>query len=279
MLIDSTSLLMTFPGYIFILVVNILDWMKNKRLNISDQIISGLGLSTLIHKIAQVTFRYTLLLGGHQVHTSIIWFYIELTFNLLNFCILLLSTWLAIHFCLKIVNINHKLYIYIQRMFPKMFPWILLPSVLVSLLISVPVAQSTSRFHSTSSVLFNTSSFAMNIFLSVQLYYAFYAFCFVIFFILLLVAIVSLFRHIYQLQKHSVNFRSETVQAHVGAVKTLICLLFLNLLQFFVPIFIMLERTEHRIIYFNILLAIIWHILDLPILLRSSKKLQKKLHE
>ncbi|KAG8547308.1 hypothetical protein GDO81_028558 [Engystomops pustulosus] len=266
MLVDCMSLLMTFPGYIFIIVVNILDWRRNKRLNISDQLISGLGLLTLLHKIAQVTFRYDVLLGGLHVHTSFTWFCIRLTFNSLNFCILLLSTLLAIHFCLKIVNINQNFYIYIQRMFPKMFPWILLPSVLVSLLISVPAAQSTSQLNSISFGLFNTSSFSMDIFISVPLYYTFYAFRFAIFFILLLTTILSLSRHIHWLRNNSGNLGSETVQAHVGAVKTLSCLFFLNLLQFCLPIFIIFEKTEHLIIYVYILLLIIWHILDLPIL-------------
>ncbi|XP_071972600.1 taste receptor type 2 member 2-like [Engystomops pustulosus] len=186
---DCISLLIILPGYMFILVVNIQDWMKNKKLDVSDQLISGLGLLSLIHRLFQVSFRCTVLRHGFTMITSFAWLVIDITYLTLIFCTLLFSTWLSIHFCLKIVTLNNKLYIYIQRMFPKVFPWILLPSILASLLVSGPAAQT-------------------------------------------LVTVVSMYRHIHHMQNNSSNFRSESVEAHVTAVKTLLSLLTFNLLYF-----------------------------------------------
>ncbi|KAG8547310.1 hypothetical protein GDO81_028560 [Engystomops pustulosus] len=274
--IDSISLLMTLPEYVFIQVVIILEWRKNKRFDISDQLISGLGLLSLIHKISQVNMRYTSVRDG--LHSLI--FFSSLSFNVtcnfINLCTLLFSTWLSIHFCLKIVNINHNLYIYIHRMFPKMFPWILFPSVLVSLLISGPYAYDFAQLYSNSTV-FLLPSYFTNIFLSLKLYFAFYSFCFIGLCIPLLVTIVSLYRHIHQMQSHSL--RSDSVKAHIHVVITLVSLLCLNFLHFLLPILIMFEGKEVHLMNINILLLEIWHFFDLPVLIRGNKKLQKKLYE
>ncbi|KAG8548482.1 hypothetical protein GDO81_025253 [Engystomops pustulosus] len=195
LIVDLISILITIPGYMFIIVVNILDWAKNKRLDVSDQLISGISLLVVVHRIqyachsATCKFNETTntLCGIHLLYLSLI------------FCTLLFSTWLAIHFCLKIVNINHKLYIYIQSMFPKMFPWILLPSILASVLVSVSSALEISR--NSTSVLQNFSHFFP--------FSMFSSLCFLMLFSSALNIILSLQRHIRQMQTKTIEFRSQ----------------------------------------------------------------------
>ncbi|XP_073493321.1 taste receptor type 2 member 7-like [Phyllobates terribilis] len=139
LVVEFLSLLITFPGHIFILVVNILDWMKNKRLDISDQLINGMSLCNILHRIYQLIIHSIIIIKKDLlvVNLKIL---VHLLYLFPVLCTLLFSTWLAIHFCLKIVNINHKLYVYVQFWFPKMFPWIFLSSFFASVFISVPAA-------------------------------------------------------------------------------------------------------------------------------------------
>ncbi|KAG8543950.1 hypothetical protein GDO81_023322 [Engystomops pustulosus] len=271
--------MITFPGYIFILVVNILDWRKNKRLDISDQLISGLSLFSLLYRILQIGNKCVEVIYGIRTLTGFTWLCINLAFFSLNFCTTLCSTWLSIHFCLKIVNIQHQLYIYIQRTFPKMFPWILLPSLLVSLLISGPAAQDLAKLYSNSTFLWNPRCSPVKIILSLKLYYFLFSFCFFLFFISLLVTIISLYRHIQRMQNHSVNLRNESVEAHVYAVKTLVLLFCLNLFQFIIPVLVMLKRHQPIFSPITNLFLVMWHVCNLPILIRGSSKLQKKFWE
>ncbi|KAG8547311.1 hypothetical protein GDO81_028561 [Engystomops pustulosus] len=277
--INSCFLFITFPGHIFILAMNILEWKKNKRLDISDQLISGLGLLSFLYKVFQVGFKCVEVIHGVQAFTGSAWLSVYLIYNSLNFCTLLFSTWLTIHFCLKIVNINQNFYIYIQRMFPKMFPWILLPSVLVSLLISLPAAQDLSKHYSNSTFLLNLGSSQLKRFHYLKLYYSITSFCFVFSLIPLLITIVSLCRHIHRMQSHSLRLRADSVSAHVYAVKTLILLLCLNCLQFVIPVLVTQRRYNSTFIPVIFLFLVMWHLCNLPILIRGSSKLQKKLHE
>ncbi|KAG9465367.1 hypothetical protein GDO78_018438, partial [Eleutherodactylus coqui] len=259
----------------FILVVNVLDWRKNKKLDISDQLISGLSALSLIHRISQISFRCTAFIHGNTI-------FLRLSIALMHLsvilCTLLFSTLIAIHFCLKIVNINQNFYICIQRTFPKLFPWILLLLFLASFFISGPVAENMSKqFLNSTNVLLQPRSSPLKALISLKLYFVFTSFCFLIIVISLLITVVSLYRHIHRIQNNANNFRSETVEAHVTAVKTLISLLCLDFIYFFLLFVIVLKR--HSFVWMNTvtLLLAIWHALGSLILIRGSSKLKKML--
>ncbi|KAM4013574.1 taste receptor type 2 member 4-like [Anomaloglossus baeobatrachus] len=229
---DLISLLIILPGFIFITAVNFLDWRKSKRLDVSEQLISGLGLLSLIHRIFQVSFRSTVLFHGLNIFSSSAWLSIDITYLSLIFSTLLFSSLLAIHFCLKIVNVNQNLYIYIQHRFPKIYPWVFFPSTLVSLLISGPAASDMSKLVINGTALLNPNFSPLKTLTTLKLYFVSSSVCFLIFLISVVVTVVSLNRHIQRMQANEVNFRAESVEAHVTAVKTLIALLVFNLLYF-----------------------------------------------
>ncbi|KAG9464381.1 hypothetical protein GDO78_020032 [Eleutherodactylus coqui] len=272
---DVISLLIFFPGCMFILIVNILDWRKNKRLEITDQIISGLGIFVLFHRIYQISFRCFTLTYGLNVTNSFVKLSFNFTYLSLISCVSLFSAWLAIHFCLKIVNINQNLYIYIQHTFPQMFPWILLLSVLASLLISGPAAQDLQRELLNST---NVSYSPLKTFISLKLYFVFTSLCFLIFVISLLLAVVSLYRHIYRMQHNAINFRAETAEAHVTAVKTLISLLVLNILYFVLVVFAVHDYGQLLKEEIHFFTFTICHAVFLLTLICGNRKLLNKLH-
>ncbi|XP_044127210.1 taste receptor type 2 member 7-like [Bufo gargarizans] len=252
LVINLISLLITFPGCTFILVVNILDWMKNKRLDISDQLISGITLCILVHRLQHTIFRS------------------------MEFCTLLFSTWLAIHFCLKIVSINHKVYIYIQRRFSKMFPWILLPSIFASVTLSAPAA-----LRLTQEQILNSTQTAQNlghIFLEFLPYVVFSLLCFLLFFSSALNIILSLQRHIKHINDNTIALRSEIVKAHVTAVRTVVSLLTFNLFYFALLLISILAFFYQFQTQFISYFYALCHICGVPILVQGSSKLRKKFH-
>ncbi|KAG9461280.1 hypothetical protein GDO78_017420 [Eleutherodactylus coqui] len=263
---DVTSLLITLPGYMFLLAVNSLDWIKTKRLDIKDQLESGISLLSIIHRFLIIGFKCIMFISQVQMT-----FYSWLTLHLSNlfsaFCILLICTLFAIHFCLKIVSIKQNLYIYIQHRFPKMFPWILLPSIFASLLISGPAAQDMSKqpLNSTN-VSLNPSNSLLKSFLSLKLYVAASAFCLLIILISFLLLILFLYRHIHQ-----------RVETHIHAVKKLTALLVCNLLHFILML-IILENSDKEIMIDIILFShALFHVLVISILIYGSRRLRKRL--
>ncbi|XP_075139601.1 taste receptor type 2 member 1-like [Leptodactylus fuscus] len=272
--IDLVSTLISFPGYLFILAVNILDLIKNKRLDISDQLISGIGLFLLLHRLEYTNIDYICITNSRDAISQYTQ-WIQLFYVSIIFCTLLFSTWLSIHFCLKIVNINHNLYISIPRMFPKMFPWILLRSVLASVVICAPPALIFAREQVPNSN--NTLQNPRHSFVKVFPFFAFSTLCLLLFFSSALNIILSLHRHITQLHKNSLGFRSQTVEAHVTAVKTVLSLLTFNLFYFALMIFLIVSQLHQLGIPVFSLLYGLCHILGVPILIQGSSKLQKNL--
>ncbi|XP_044127219.1 taste receptor type 2 member 40-like [Bufo gargarizans] len=272
LVVNLISLLITIPGCTFILVVNILDWMKNKRLDISDQLISGITLCILVHRLQHTIFRSMEFVYDYYKIIK----YMQLSYFSLILCTLLFSTWLAIHFCLKIVNINNKVYIYIQRRFSKMFPWILLPSIFASVTLSAPAALRLTREQ-----VLNSTQTAQNlghIFLEFLPYLVFSFLCFLLFFSSALNIILSLQRHIKHINDNTIALGSEIVKAHVTAVRTVVSLLTFNLFYFallLISIVAFFYQFKTRFISYFYALC---HICGVPILIQGSSKLRKKLH-
>ncbi|XP_073493320.1 taste receptor type 2 member 114-like [Phyllobates terribilis] len=279
LIVQFLSLLITFPGYTFILVVNFLDWMKNKRLEISDQLISGISLSTLIYGFLEINYDYIVITKEYFTISASVTLLINILYLSILFCILLFSTFLAIHFCLKIVNINHKLYIYFQRRFSKMFPWIFLPSVSASILVSAPIARRFTQtlFLNSTDALQNPGHSALELFLFFIPYIVLCFLCFLLFVSSTLNIILSLRRHIRQINENIGEFRSEILEAHVTVMKTIISLFAFNLFYFSLLTIVIVTHLKQFWSHAFPIIYAMSHILGVPMLIRGSNKLQKKL--
>ncbi|KAG8546503.1 hypothetical protein GDO81_018776 [Engystomops pustulosus] len=121
--VDYVTLIISFILNIFIIVVNVQDFGKNRRLPLSDQLLLSLSVFGLLHELSDGYFLYFDLLPGPSNDYSIKYLYF---FMYMNLCTLWLSALLSLHFCLKIVNITQRFYIDLQRRFPMLFPWIII---------------------------------------------------------------------------------------------------------------------------------------------------------
>ncbi|XP_069506010.1 taste receptor type 2 member 1-like [Ambystoma mexicanum] len=125
----------------FILTVNFMTWMNRaNEFKASNVIISSLAVANFCLQsvlfsgcILYVFWREIFVLPF--VYKSYITLEMLLADSSLWF-----AAWLCLYCCMKIVNLTHPLYVWMNARFPKIVPWLLMGSVMVSLASSMPVA-------------------------------------------------------------------------------------------------------------------------------------------
>ncbi|KAG8542204.1 hypothetical protein GDO81_027247 [Engystomops pustulosus] len=271
--INLGTLMIAFLENIFIIVVNFLDFCEKRRLPISDQLILGFSVSSLLHGLQKWYILCKCLLNlprnEYDMKATHVFMY-------LNLCTLMFSALLSLHFCLKIVNINHRFYIGAQRKCPKLFPWIIIafplgffflnlfsaleisPECLQNTTFTIIVAIKMSPRCSWSLLFFSTFCILCASFCSVSAS----------------TIIFSLFKHMKTIHGNSEGSRSPNMDAHIRAVKTVTSLLAAN-------IFIFISTTILRyILSFPLgILISISHIFSSYFLIKGTKKLDKALAE
>ncbi|KAM8921415.1 taste receptor type 2 member 41-like [Pelodytes ibericus] len=212
-------MLASIPCDLFIFVVELLDWSKSKRLSITDLFLFNISAFRILLGLLKIS-RHILL----WVYKS--YFLVDYAKMLFAFILpalissnIWMYTWLCLHFCLKIVNINLKLYIYLQKKFPAIYPFLLLQSVVGSLFsshlwawqyINEPFLNQTSgnssQIMSYDYILKPTKAFFIAIYVMS---------CFVAFLLLFgsaLTIVISLYRHMKQIQANT----DSTMNPNIG---------------------------------------------------------------
>lgn len=224
----------------FILVVTCIQGIRERRLKSIDKIMTALSISkicylcilevkTLWSAVSLWAFEVT---GIYQVFKAAIWF---LTCTNLWF-----SACLCAFYCAKIANFQNYVFIYLKTRISRMVPWLLLVSVLVSLINTTPFYSSiyniTCKNNYSSDNMGNLTSEKMT--LETDLFNLF-LYCGIgfslAFFILTLstfLLLFSLWRHTHRIQNSSANFSNPSLDAHFKAVKTIICLLIIDGINF-----------------------------------------------
>ncbi|XP_069461365.1 taste receptor type 2 member 40-like [Ambystoma mexicanum] len=154
-MVDPEAVLMLFmngiaftiglAGNVHIVVVYLLDWAKRKSLASSEKILCFVGVSNIALAFVLTTdnvFYYTWR-GFYSLHSSLVAFFVVQMF--LFFCSLWLTAWLCVFYCLKVVNFSHPALLRVKPRISSMVPWLLLVSVVVSLVTSIPVGLSLQK--------------------------------------------------------------------------------------------------------------------------------------
>ncbi|MEE6490701.1 hypothetical protein FKM82_015959 [Ascaphus truei] len=267
--IEWTVSLSAVIGNMFILGVNILDWTKNKRLSSSDQIIFGLSVLNILQRTLKICSYFI------PEHLHLIGTAFSVSFMAVIYCNLWFSNWLCVHYCLKIVNMNQRFYIDLQRKFHKMLPWLLILSTLVSCLISLSVALDFQVPFSP-----NTTDATVDLFFqkncklccTIPIYVATSSLAFLMSSSSVFAILISLRRHMKRMRQSSDGFR---MGPPVRAAETLTSLLVINIV-FFLTLVILIykdkEATWKNIV--NISLAF-YPVLSSMVLIRGNIKLKK----
>ncbi|XP_061485716.1 taste receptor type 2 member 40-like [Rhineura floridana] len=232
----------------FIVAVGYTDWVKRKKLPTCDMILICLSTSrlllqgTILHSALFPEIGQWNVLRVHSVllvlaSTACLWF----------------AACLSTFYCVKIATFTQRCFLIIKLRVPRMVPQLLLGSVLVSLISSLPfiwVDYSTYLCNSTRSLLRNAtfeSPFGnVSYFKCFFMYLTWTIIPLLFFLVSSTLLIASLWRHTKEMRHGVMGFKDPRTEAHITAIKCLISFLICYICTFVAEILLGIPSCRAR---------------------------------
>ncbi|NWS76020.1 T2R40 protein, partial [Crotophaga sulcirostris] len=203
--------------------------------------------------------------------------------SFINFSNTWVSSCLSVFYCIKIATFRHIIFTYLKANIDRIVPWVLLGSVLLSLIVSIVVCKVTDEVHCNNLNATTVENFwKMSVKINAQFFPAFFitgfglatAFLAVIFSALPL--LFSLWRHKRKMQANSV--KNISMDAHIKAMKSILAFFFLYSINFTCLILSLIYATKRD----NTMVLLILFQNNFPaahslVLIFSNPKLEKTL--
>ncbi|XP_045411226.1 taste receptor type 2 member 7 [Lemur catta] len=221
-------------GNAFIGLVNCMDWLKNRKIASIDLILTSLAISRICLLCIILLDCFILVLYPDIYITGKQMRIIDFFWTLTNHLSVWFATCLSIFYFLKIANFFHPLFLWMKWRIDRVILRILLGCFALSVFISLPVTKNLNDdFRSCVKVKRKT-----NLSLRCRVNKAEYAsnkivlnlltlFPFSVSLISFLLLILSLRRHMRQMQLNATGCRDPSTEAHAGALKAVISFLLL----------------------------------------------------
>ncbi|XP_069707188.1 taste receptor type 2 member 9-like [Phaenicophaeus curvirostris] len=268
----------------FIVFVFVIALVKKKSFNSNEKILLFLGCSRFWYFcfVWAGTFIFILYHWLFNIHP--LPQVLNAIHSFLNFSNLWASCCLSIFYCIKIANFQHIFFTFLKAKIDRIVPWMLMGSVLLSLIISILVYKNTDevscnnrngtslgKFRKTN---IKTDAHFFPIFFLTGFGFA-TTFLAVSFSALLL--LFSLWRHKRRMQANSV--RNVSVDAHIKAIKSILSFFFLYSINFTCSVLslIYLSKMENPK---SLLILVFQHVFPVAhslVLIFSNPKLEKTL--
>ncbi|XP_069057765.1 taste receptor type 2 member 9-like [Pleurodeles waltl] len=145
LIITSTVSVIGILASAFIVTLNLLDWGKGRRLNTCDLILVTLGISCTCFQCTVVGKSYFYVLCRASLNFDNIYTALFTLHVYTGRTSLWLTASLCVFYCMKIVDLNHWLYIWLKLRISKLVPWLLLGSFVVSPLLNMPLYWSACK--------------------------------------------------------------------------------------------------------------------------------------
>ncbi|XP_029442954.1 taste receptor type 2 member 41-like [Rhinatrema bivittatum] len=243
--------MMGLMGNIFIVTVHVTCWIRSQGLTTCEIILFSLGTSN-------ICFQLSLSIGNifNIIHKSFFSTYITLRFlpviiGTSFYSSLWFATWLCVFYNVKI-NSCQLFFIRLKIIFPKMVPWLLLGSLLLSLGISIAGIWDTDLHSSsiaTANISDNSTSFSMSLISRCSCFFYILilvnVLAFVIFLSSAVLILTSLYRHIRQMKRNMGCLRYPQLDAHLRAARTVIFLLLFHMMYFLNETFIISGAMQY----------------------------------
>ncbi|XP_053409844.1 taste receptor type 2 member 41 [Nycticebus coucang] len=223
----------------FIVLVLGRQWLRCGRLLALDTILISLGASRfclqwvgLVHN-----FYYRIHFADYNWNLSrqlfgLHWYFL----NSANFW---LGAWLSVLFCLKIANITHPTFLWLKWRFPGVVPWLLLGSVLVSIIVTLLFFWGNHTLYQeflirefSGNMTFQEWKKRMEIHYFLPLKLVTLSMPLSIFLVSMALLICSLRSHIQRMWQTSHSLQDHSMEAHTRALQSLISFLILYALSF-----------------------------------------------
>lgn len=241
-----------FIGNGFITTVNIINWIKSKKISSANMILIFLSTSrfilqvTVLMHIHSLYFADVLKLASEYRDFGAVWMFV-------NHASLWFSTWLYVLYCVKIIKVTHWLLLQIKRRIAGMIPWLLLGSLGISSMTSLPllwITPSTYLCSSTGNCRENSTAHITDwdssyLYLLV-LYFAGCFFPLVLSVVTSTLLITSLWKHRKTMQCYADASRDAVIDVHLTAIKSIISFLILYISSFLAQILLILSTSESK---------------------------------
>ncbi|XP_061316984.1 taste receptor type 2 member 40-like [Pezoporus flaviventris] len=232
----------------FIISVICISWVKKKSFNSNEKVMLFLGCSRFAYLI--VTWVYCLLAILYPTY-----FYVHpipqvvvAVQSFLNSSNLWVSACLCVFYCVKVANFRYTFFLYLKVKIDRIVPWLLLASVLLSLVICITVYYVTDKakcVHPNSTALENF--WKMDVRMSEEFFPVFLisgfgfatAFMAVIFSVLL---IFSLWRQKRKMQNNSM--KELNMDAYIKAIKSILSIFIIYSFNFICLILTLIYATK-----------------------------------
>ncbi|NXS47561.1 TA2R9 protein, partial [Balaeniceps rex] len=279
--------LQAFPGIwinSFIASVLCIAWVKKKSFNSNEKILLFLGCSRVWYLCIIWVYSFLSIIYPWCFYVRPIPQLFAAIQSFLNSSNLWVSACLCIFYCIKIANFRHTFFIYLKVKIDRIVPWLLLGSVLLSLVICVLVYNITDEVYSN-----NLNSTTLGNFwkLCVRMDEHFFtiffiigfgfatAFTAVIFSALLL--LFSLWRHKCKMQTNSV--KNLSMDAHIKAMKSVLSFFLIYSINFTCLVLTLIYATkkENPLMFLILVFQYAFPAVHSLILTFSNPKLEKTL--
>ncbi|KAM6093569.1 taste receptor type 2 member 40-like [Chlamydotis macqueenii] len=236
----------------FITAVNIVNWIKSKKISSADMILIFLSTSrfilqmTILMHIHSLYFADVLKLASVYKAFGAVWMFV-------NHASLWFSTWLYVLYCVKIINVTQWLLLQIKLRIAEMVPWLLLGSLVISSVTSLPllwITPSTYLCSSTGNCKENSTADitdwdSSNLYLLV-LYFVGCFFPLVLSVVTSALLITSLWKHTKKMQYYMDTCKDPLVDVHLTAIKSIISFLILYVSSFVAQILLILSTSQSK---------------------------------
>ncbi|XP_059536929.1 taste receptor type 2 member 7-like [Myotis daubentonii] len=221
-------------GNAFIVLVNFMDCIKNKKIASIDLILTSLAISRICLMCIITLDGFMLVLDPDVYATGKQMRIIDFFWTLTNHLSIWFATCLSIFYFFKIANFFHPLFLWMKWRIERAIPGILLVCTAFAVFISLPAADDLNddfrlcvkakwKTNLTLRCRVNKAQYASSkVYLNL-----FTLFPFSVSLISFLLLILSLWRHIRRMQLNATGCRDPSTDAHMGAMKAVISFLLL----------------------------------------------------
>ncbi|KAM9205527.1 taste receptor type 2 member 40-like [Mergus octosetaceus] len=252
MCIVAIEVVVGFMGNGFITAVNSINWIKSKKISAADMILIFLSTSRFILQVTVMMYIHSLYFTDVFKLASVykafgaVWMFV-------NHASLWFSTWLYVLYCAKIINVTQWLFLQIKLRITGMVPRLLLGSLVVSSVTSLPflwttpstyLCSSTGNCRENSTV--HISDWDSSHLYILLLYFAGCFFPLVLSVVTSALLITSLCKHIKNMQCYVVSFRDPLIDVHLTVIKSIISFLILYLSSFAAQILLTLSTSQSQ---------------------------------
>ncbi|XP_068042787.1 taste receptor type 2 member 9-like [Anomalospiza imberbis] len=268
----------------FIICVLCIAWVKKKTLNSNEKILLLLGCSRFWYLCFSWVYAFLSNIVPSCLLVYPIFQLLQGSYTFFNSSNLWVSACLCVFYCIKIANFRNRFFIYLKVKIDRMVPWLLLGSVIFSLIIGILVYNTIDKvvcktFNFTcQGRLWKVTNGIEEHFFPIYFLTGFLhttAFMAVIFSAVFL--LFSLWRHKRKMQKNSMKDLSK--DAHIRAMKSILSFLVMYSINFMFLILTLIYslKNKNHVIFLGYLIQHAYPGVHSLILVFSNPKLEKTL--